>query len=277
MTKGTVCQTGSRLNADTAKGLAVSSSVISLSYNSISSAAARVMADFQGKRIDFDEFPRMDEQSARSFLRLAEAGKVSIAWLRARRLIGHIERSTVLALARYADSVDLDGLPDLTASEANVLATFKGVQILLYLDRLDKKTAVNLAKASPELLHVSVKRATDAALIALAASNATDELQIRLESGSLSARAAADLARFRGHTLWLVLRKSPTVSVMREIAQFNNHLSIHIPIVTPDIAKTLADSDGTLDLDYDKSSSPVVETILSNSNREITNIDGLLD
>lgn len=277
MTKGTVSQTGSRLNADTAKGLAVSSSVISLSYNSISSAAARVMADFQGKRIDFDEFPRMDEQSARRFLHLAETGKLSIAWLRARRLIGHIERPTILALARYADSVDLDGLPDLTASEANTLADFECVQILLYLDRLDKKTAVNLAKASPELLHVSVKHATEAALIALAASNATDELQIRLESGSLSARSAAALARFRGHTLWLVLRKSPTVSVMREIAQFNNHLSIYIPIVTPDIAKTLADSDGTLDLDYDKSSSPVVETILSNSNREITNLDGLLD
>lgn len=276
MTKGTVSQSGSRLNADTAKGLAVSAGAISLSYNSISSAAARDLADFQGKRIDFDEFPRMDEQSARRFLHLAEAGKLSIAWLRARRLIGHIERPTILALARYADSVDLDGLPDLTAIEANALADFEGVQILLYLDRLDKKTAVNLAKASPELLHVSVKHATDAALIVLAESNATDELQIRLESGSLSARSAAALARFRGHTLWLVLRKSPTVSVMREIAQFNNHLSIYIPSITPNIAKVLADSDGTLELDYDNSSSPVVETILWNSNREITNLDKLI-
>jgi len=277
MTKGTVSQSGNRLNADTAKELAVLPGIVSLSYNSFSSAAAKALAAFQGERIELEEFPRMDEQSARWLLRLGEAGKLSFAWLRARRLIGHIERPTILALAKYADSVDLDGLPDLTASEANVLADFEGVQILLYLERLDKKTAANLAKARPELLHVSVKHATDAALIALAASNATDELQVRLESGSLSARSARALARYRGNTLWVVLHKPPTVNAMREIANFSGHLSMRIPVITPDIAKLLADSDGTLDLDYERSTDPVVKSILSKSNREITNLDELID
>lgn len=277
MTKGTVSQSGNRLNADTAKGLAVLPGVVSLSYNSFSSAAAKALASFQGERIEFEEFPRMDEQSARGFLRLAEAGRLSIAWIRAQGLIGHIERSTILTLARYADSVDLDGIADLTAGEANVLADFEGVQILLYLDRLDKKTAANLAKASPELLHVSVKHATDAALIAVSESNATEELQICLESGSLSARAAGALARYRGNTLSVVLHEPPTVDAMREIANFNGHLSMRIPVITRDIAKLLADSDGTLDLDYERSTDPVVESILFKSNREITNLDELID
>lgn len=85
---------------------------------------------------------------------------------------------------------------------------------------INRRRTRMLAKAGPELLHVSVRHATDTALIVFAASNATDELQIRLESGSLSARSAGALARFRGQALWLVLRKSPIVGGMREIAQF---------------------------------------------------------
>lgn len=231
MTKGVVCLSGNRLTADTAKGLAVSPDVLRLSYNSFSSAAAKALEDCQGERIELETFPRMDEQSARMFLRFAEAGRLSIAWLRAKTLIGIIERTTILALTRYADSIDLDGLPDLTAREANMLADFEGVQILLYLDRLDKKTAVNLAKASPELLHVTVKHATDAALIALAASNATDELQISLESGSLSVRSATALSGYRGERLEILLDKTPTIGVMQRLTRFNGFLSSSIPII----------------------------------------------
>ena len=50
-------------NADTAKGLAVLPCVVSLSYNSVSSAASKASAAFQGKRSEFEEFPRMDNRA----------------------------------------------------------------------------------------------------------------------------------------------------------------------------------------------------------------------
>lgn len=261
----------SRLNAESDKAVAVVRGVV----GPIRWAAARVLAAYKGEPIEIGEFPEMNERCVRIVLLLAEEGKLSIAWVKALYLSGCMKRSTILALARYADSVNLEGLPDLTAIEANAFADFKGCQILLYLKKLDKRIAVNLAKASPEILYVNARNATVAGLIALSESNA-GELQICLESGSLSVRAAAALARFRGHTLWFVLQKSPTVSVMREIAQFDGYLSIYIPVITPDIAKVLADSYGTLELDYDKSTDPVVGSILSKSNREITNLDNLI-
>lgn len=277
MTKGIASRTGNALTADTAKGLAVLPGVLHLSYKSLSPAAARALSNFQGERIELDEFPRMDEQSARMFLRLAETGRLSIAWLRAKTLLRRINRSTILELARYAESVDLDGMPDLTAREAHFLADFEGVQILLYLERLDKKTAANLAKARPELLHATVIHATDAALIVLASSNASDELQICLENGSLSLTAAAALADYRGNTLGVIMRSTHTENIMREIVRFHGHLYLHIPIISQSVAKILADSDGTLELHYNESTSHNVELILSKSNREITNLDELLE
>jgi hypothetical protein len=268
---------GSTLDECTARELAGKQGVLALDVVSLDGSAAETLADFQGEQVRFDNaLPKMDEKSAQLILKLGNANRLSIAWLRAQDHLPNLTRPTFLALSRYADAVDLTGFGDLDTKEAEILSQFHGAQLLVYASVLSVNVAKQLAMAKTDLLMVSVKQMHLPVAAALSASKARDELQITVETDTIDSESAEALSRYRGNTLWVAVNGPPSANTMRQLARFAGHLVVGLPGITPDVAKILAQSNGTLELLFDEKPDADVSRILSGSSREITNLDDVL-
>jgi len=267
--------TGKELEGNTARELAVLPGVLHLNYCSITLSAAQALASSSAETIEFTELPLMNDACVSLVLEMAEHVKLSIGRIwGASEYLGRMERMNLILLSRYAESVNLEGISDLSHQEADVLSAFQGHQLLLHLDRLDEVTAAHLSRVRTELLMLEVPRLCDDAATALSRSLASEELQISVSEDSVSVKAADELSQYGGHALSIELGIEPSPDILRMLAQFTGHLRITVPRLTAEAAMAVGNSNGTLEL-HCETPTPDIRQILLNSKREITNLDEL--
>ncbi|BAZ93738.1 phosphopantetheinyl transferase [Thiohalobacter thiocyanaticus] len=210
--------------------------------------AARALEAFKGNSIFIDgHLPLLDHCSAESLIALGGNGKLKLHWVAAGQHNGHLDKTTVLNLARFADSVSLDGIDALDVQDAHILQSFNGTQLLLYPRSMSPEVADLISRASPALILVSIPEISPETVQALAKSRAWDEFQLYLEDSALSPSIASALSSIYAEHLTLACTHVDAESAA-QLAGFHGTLRLQCPTIAADAVKILTASSAGLEL-----------------------------
>lgn len=242
---------GKELSIDKAVELSQCRDTVRLAVDRLECKAAKALERFEGKILHIEgHLPVLDHCSADCLIALGDRGKLRLDWVIAGQHTGHLEKAMILSLVRFADSANLEGIDALDAKDAHILQSFTGTQLLLYLKALSPEAADRLAKASPELLLISIPSISQETAHALADSRAREEFQLYLGDDSLTPEIASELARFNVERLTLDCPRMDAASAAR-LAEFDLTLRLQCPGITTEAIKALTSSSAGLELFLD--------------------------
>ncbi|MAT49769.1 MAG: hypothetical protein CMK32_01090 [Porticoccaceae bacterium] len=213
--------------------------------------AARALEAFKGNSIFIDgHLPLLDHCSAESLIALGGKGKLKLHWVVAQQHTGHLDKTTILNLARFADSVNLDGVEELDVQDARILQSFNGTQLLLYPRSMSPEVADLISRASPDLISVSIPEISPETVKALAKSRPWDEFQLDLEDGALTPNIASALSRIYAEHLTLTCTHVDAESAA-QLAGYHGTLRLQCPTLGANAVRKLTASIAGLELSLD--------------------------